>query len=72
VKEPLQPIAPLPSAVSLIITLALQQYMMVKDLSSGQPDMRNTVSGYHSPTLETAILRNLLLTGGINNDKYGL
>ena len=60
VKEPLVPIDPLPPAVSLVVTLALQQYMMVKDMNSPELGVRGTISGYHSPTLETSILRDMI------------
>ena len=44
-REPLQPTDPLPPAVSLVITLALQQYMMNTTDRSGP----GSLSGHHSP-----------------------
>ena len=44
-REPLQPTDPFPPAVSLVITLALQQYMMNTTDRSGP----GSLSGHHSP-----------------------
>lgn len=60
VKESLQPIDPLPPVVSLVITLALQQYMMAKNIKNPEFGVRGTISGHHCPTIEVAILRDMI------------
>jgi hypothetical protein len=56
-REPRQPWVPLPSAVSLVITLALQQYMMLR----GDHQLTHTtLSGHHSPKTEAYILADMI------------
>jgi hypothetical protein len=57
-QEPLQPIDPLPPAVSLVITLALQQYMMMKEF--GSTGIITTLSGHHSPKTEAYIMADMI------------
>jgi len=66
-REPFQLIDPLPPAVSLVITLALQQYMMLKVVNNPTNFEQsryaygiNTLSGYHSPKTEVYILADMI------------
>ena len=58
-REPIQLIDPFPPAVSLVITLALQQYMMLK--GDHHPcQTYTTLSGHHSPKTEAYILADMI------------